>query len=475
MLNKLRSFSKGKIASVLVAIIIVPFVFWGMGSVFSGGNTNSIAKINNINISAQDFMDHINKSRISTEIIKDNIDENILEELLAELVSTKLIDIEIIDQHIIISDDNLANRIKKNNSFQDTNNNFSRIKYEKFLLENNISAPEFEIRLRKKELKNNLFAYISGGVKSPYFFSNKTFINQSKKIEISYMNLNSIYKNKDQFNNSEIDQFINENEDKLKKEFIDFSYVKITPQNLIQETEFNENFFMKIDDIENLIANSYNLKKITEKYALKYNFVENFIDTNNDDSILKEIYLNRNKEKIQLIDKNDFFLLFEVDQIKKILPNRKDKKFITLVKNTLFEQNKYNYNKDLLINIQNGKFKNKDFINLSNNESLLQKVNIKSIKDDSIFSINSIKLLYSLPKSNFILMDDKESNIYIARIDNIINTNLVKNSDDLNIYKKQSKIIIKDNLYSSYDFLMNDKYKIKINQNTLERIKNYFR
>ena len=46
MLNKLRNFSKGKLAGVLVGIIIIPFVFWGMGSVFSGGNTNSIAKIN---------------------------------------------------------------------------------------------------------------------------------------------------------------------------------------------------------------------------------------------------------------------------------------------------------------------------------------------------------------------------------------------------------------------------------------------
>ena len=44
MISKLRDFSKTKLATVIVAIIIVPFVFWGMGSVFSGGNTNSVAK-----------------------------------------------------------------------------------------------------------------------------------------------------------------------------------------------------------------------------------------------------------------------------------------------------------------------------------------------------------------------------------------------------------------------------------------------
>ena len=51
MIGSFRNFAKTKFAGILVFIIIIPFVFWGMGSVFSGGNTNSIGKINNHNIS----------------------------------------------------------------------------------------------------------------------------------------------------------------------------------------------------------------------------------------------------------------------------------------------------------------------------------------------------------------------------------------------------------------------------------------
>ena len=87
MLNKLRNFSKGKLAGVLVGIIIIPFVFWGMGSVFSGGNTNNVAKINNETISTKDFVDHINQSRLTNEIIKENIDNDILEEILKEVLA----------------------------------------------------------------------------------------------------------------------------------------------------------------------------------------------------------------------------------------------------------------------------------------------------------------------------------------------------------------------------------------------------
>ena len=41
----------------LLVIIIIPFIFWGMGGVFNSGNSNNIAKINNYSISTQDFME----------------------------------------------------------------------------------------------------------------------------------------------------------------------------------------------------------------------------------------------------------------------------------------------------------------------------------------------------------------------------------------------------------------------------------
>ena len=474
MLNKLRNFSKGKLATVLVAIIIIPFVFWGMGSVFQGGKTNSVAKINNFNISTKDFVDHINKSKLNTDIIKENINNNILEEFLTELVSNSLIDIEIKDLNIMISDKNLAERIRKNKSFHDEKNKFSRLKYEKFLLENNIPAAEFEIRLRKSELKKELFTYISGGIKSPYFIANKTFKDNAKKIDLSYINLNHVYKKKDEFSNIEIETFIKDNEEKLKIELIDFSYTKITPLNLVQETEFSENFFSNIDEIENQVLNDTKIKEIATYFGLKISEVNNFDDRNNNDLIFKQIYVKRNQDKIQIIDKNDFYLLYEINSIKKVLPERNDVKFIESVKNSLFEKNKYEYNKNLLLKIQNQNFDNYDFIRLVDNKDLIKKTKINSLNDNNLFTSDSIKLLYSLSKNNFLLIGDKDKNIYLAKIEKILSNDL-SDKNDLSNYTIKANIQIKNDLYSSYDYLINDKYKITINQNTLERIKNYFR
>ena len=102
MLNNIRNFANTKYAGVLVAILIVPFVLWGMGGLFSGGNKNNIVKINNENISTLDFQKHLNLSNIELERIKENIDNNIIEEMLRDIISKKILLMEVKDLNLII-------------------------------------------------------------------------------------------------------------------------------------------------------------------------------------------------------------------------------------------------------------------------------------------------------------------------------------------------------------------------------------
>ena len=95
MLSSFRNFSKSKFAGLLVFIMIIPFVFWGMGSMFSSGNTNTIAKINKENISTEEFIEYLNNSGIPQDYIRENLDKNIIQELLAGLISSTLLQLEI--------------------------------------------------------------------------------------------------------------------------------------------------------------------------------------------------------------------------------------------------------------------------------------------------------------------------------------------------------------------------------------------
>ena len=118
MIGSLRNFAKTKLAGVFVFIIIIPFVFWGMGSMFTSGNTNNIAEVNNKKISTQDFMDFLNESRIQQDTIKKNLDKNIIEELLSGLISTTLLDLEINNFDIRFTELVLLINIKANKTFK---------------------------------------------------------------------------------------------------------------------------------------------------------------------------------------------------------------------------------------------------------------------------------------------------------------------------------------------------------------------
>ena len=188
MISSFRNFAKTKFAGLLVFIMIIPFVFWGMGSMFSSGNTNTIAKINKENISTQEFIDYMNKSGIPEKTIKENLNNNIIEELLSSLVSTTLLELEVKDYDLIISESTLLKIIKNNKNFLDDDGNFQRIKYEKFLLENNQTAPGFELRLRGRELQKNLFDYIGAGTVSPNFLIEKFYVEENSKLKIEFIN-----------------------------------------------------------------------------------------------------------------------------------------------------------------------------------------------------------------------------------------------------------------------------------------------
>ena len=70
MINPFKIFTKKKIGGlILIFVIVIAFGFGGFGGSFTSGNQNNIAKINNTNISTSDFMDYLNQSGLSQQVI----------------------------------------------------------------------------------------------------------------------------------------------------------------------------------------------------------------------------------------------------------------------------------------------------------------------------------------------------------------------------------------------------------------------
>ncbi len=473
MLNKIRSFSQTLFAKILLVVMVIPFVFWGMGGSFNAGNSNNIAKIDNYNISTQDFIDYLNSRNLSSEEINKN---NMLEQVLSDLISKTLLDLEIKNLNLIFTEKALVKLIKENKNFMDENKNFSRIKYEKFLISNNINATDFEKSLKDRELQRKLFSYIGSAALSPKFMTNKIFKEKSKKIDIGFVNLINFYKKESDFSNKEINDFINENEDNLKKDYIDFSYAKVTPQNLTGSSEFDNNFFEKIDELENKFLNGEEFENLMNELKIEYISKKNYNPGNEEDELGKIIFEKRLDENFQIIDKNDFYLVYKINKINKILPNIDDNNFRSQIRKILYEKLKFEYNNELLKKINSNKFNDDDFLKLTNSKSVeIEKTQLESINDDKKFNINSIKLLYSMPLNSYTLVNDNNNNIYLTKIIKFYEKDISKMSENFENYQNIGNLKIKNNIFSSYDYFLNNKYKIKVNEKTLERVKNYFR
>ena len=473
MIETLKNFGGKKLGGViLIAVIVIAFGFGGFGGGFSTNNQNNIAKINKTNVTTQDFMDYLNGSNISQQAIRENLDQNIIEELLSGLISTTLIDLEVEDFDLSITELTVLKKIKENKNFQDENDVFQRIKYEKFLLSNNMSAPMFELQLKNRELQKHLFDLIGAGTITPDFLIKKKFEEQNKTLDIEYLSMSKQYREKDSYTSEEIKKFVEENKDQLKREYIDFKYAVLNPKNLIGLEEFNQDFFDEIDKIENKISQGDTFETILEN--IKADVIEiSKYTTSSTKKINEDRIYSKRSSNLDIIENGDNFLLFSIVDKYDLGPDLGDLTTKDEITELVFQKGKFDLNRNILEKIQKKEFDNNEFNKMSANS--LEYVSLNSINDDNTFETNSVKMLYSLPVGSFTLVNDKDNKIYLVKIvnakDNSYNAadeNYLKFVQELNTDNRKS-------ILQSYDQLLNNKYKVQLNQKTIDRVKNYFK
>ena len=470
MLNKLRNFTKTKLAAILIGIIIIPFVFWGMGGVFQSGNTNNIAKIKNVNISTKEFFDHTRSIGINEKIISKNIDNDILKEILNDLLAKKFIELEIKKLGINISDKSLLLLIKNNKNFLDEKKQFNRLKYEKFLLENNITASEFEKKLKNRELEKILFDYYSAGLHVPEYLKDFLNYDENRIIEVEYASLENNYIKKNDIKKQDVLNFIKKNPSKLEKDFIDVKYAKLSPEALIGTPTYNEAYYAIIDKIENEILSKNDLKDILKDYEnIKINEIKNLTQSKAEKE-LQEIFSYKESNAIQIIDKEDYFLIFKNENFMRKVPDINDEISSDII-DVIFEENKYQYNQKLFSKINSKEFNDKDFKDIVKDKKKYKTGRLNSIRDNNIFEINSVKLIYSMPINSFLLVADDKEKIYLLKI--LGNETNSQNDREKIFLQTKDKII--NEIYTSYDKFLNQNYKVEINYNTLQRTENYFK
>ena len=457
---------------VLIVIIIIAFGFGGFGGGFSTNNQNNIAKINKTNVTTQDFMDYVNQSGISQEAIRNNLDNNIIEELLSGLISTTLIDLEIEDFKLSINEKTILKYLKDNKNFKDENGAFERIKYEKFLLSNNMSAPLFELKLKNQGLQKHLFDFIGAGTVTPEFLIESKFEENNKSLAIEYFDMENLYKIKEDYTSDEINTFIEENKDQLKREYIDFKYVVLNPKNLIGIDEFNQDFFNEIDEIENKISQSESFNSIIENINVDVIDISEFVPNENT-STNEELIYSKKSSKLDIFESGDNYILYSIENEYDRSPDLNDEIVKGEIVELIYQKGKFDYNRKIIEEIQSDEFNENKFTELSSDK--IQSGSINSINDDKLFEINSIKMLYSLPQNSFSLVSNTNNQIFLVKIKDVIKNTINKQGEEYKGFVNSQNTNNRKSILQSYDTLLNNKYQVQLNQKTIDRIKNYFK
>ena len=266
MLSSIRKFSKSILGKIVIGLIAVAFVVgFGMGGSFTG-KQNIVAKINDEKITSQEFVTYLQKVNITTEDIEKIGKSNLLQRILMNYISEKIISMESKKRGFQLSDRSLFNKLKADKKFQ-KDGKFSEIKYEKFMISNNLTKPFYENIVRETEVKDQLLNFYSGGIKLPVFIINDLYKKENILKKINYINLTKIYE-KNEISESEIKDYYDKNKNSFQDIYKKFKYLKLLPEILVSRKILNEEFFKRVNpelDSEETLRNDVE-KKIKENF-----------------------------------------------------------------------------------------------------------------------------------------------------------------------------------------------------------------
>ena len=485
MLSLIGKFSKSFFVKLLVGIIILPFVFWGMGDVFRGGNQNIIATIGSEKVSTQEFINYLNKLNLNENERKNLNKSNLLEQILSEYIGRKIINLEIDDLGIKISDKSLKDILLNDKTFF-KDNKFSRTKYEKFLIQSGITAPVFEQNILQQEKKRQLLSFLSEGVIIPDFLIQSEYNKENQVKEIKYLDLDIFYNNQI-IDKKDILDLYEKNKKIFVENFKEIDFVLLNPLLITGNEDFDKNYFDIIEKIENYILDgqdikqiakllNISLKNIKEINQVKKNINGLTVKIELTDKLFKQFFAIKKLNSPELIKYENNFYLAQISRITKKNKKIDNKEVLKAITEQIKIRNKIEKNTSIAQDIASGKLNTTKIDEFAKKNNLVVKnAIIKSVKDNAIFTEGLIKRIFESKNGDInLITNSKLSKNFIVLTKNTNFKKLEKNHKEYEEYKAKAKLNFSKEIYNAYDKSVNNKYSVELNNRTIDRIKNSF-
>ena len=484
MATSIGKLSKSFFLKLLVGIIILPFVFWGMGDVFRGGNQNVVATVDSNKISTQELVEYINRLKLSKEQIKNLSKTDLIEQILSDYIGKKVMSLEIEKLDIVVSDNSLRDIIKNDKLFF-KDNKFSRTEYEKFLLKSSTTAPQFESNIVEQEKRRQFLSSLAGGIVIPEILAKKEFKKENQTKIIQYIDLDK-YHSKNKPSQQSIKELYESNKNVFVAEYKSIRYAEIKPELISGSKEYNENFFKQLDVIENNVldgqtfedtvkANDLKIVEFNKINAKKENEAKNKIE-NLPDNLFKKIYNIKMPQFPEIINIDSKYYLAEIKNEEKKNKPMNDPEVLEALNAQLNFKEKIENNTSLAKDISLGAFDGENYKKFANENGLVVKdYKISSLKQNDIFSEGLIKQIFLTKDGDInLLTNNTLTKSFLISTKKTEYKKLDKNSNEFEQYEAKARLNLINKIYQSYDENANQKYKVEINQRTIDRVKNSF-
>ena len=484
MLTSIGKISKSFFVKLLVGIIILPFVFWGMGDVFRGGSQNVIVKIDSEKVSTQEFMDYLRRLNLTEDQIKNLPKTDLIEKILSEYIGKRVMALEIEKLGISINDNSLRDIIK-NDSLFFKDNKFSRTEYEKFLLKSGVTAPLFEANIVEQEKRRQFLSSLSSGIVVPEILVNKEYKKENQSKTIKYIDLEKYHLNNKPSDKDKKDLY-ERNKNIFFSEFKSIRYAQISPEKISGSKDYNETFFKQLDSLENNILDGQSFDE-TVKNANLIVFSLDKINANKEDenknkiknlsdSLFKKIYNLKSEKSPEIINLDNKYYLAEIISVEKKNRPIDDPQVQEALNAQLNFKTKIENNTSIIKDISLGALNKEKFSEFAADNKLdIKDYKINDLKQNEIFSEGIIKRIFLTKDGEIDLITNNTlTKSFLVLAVSTKYKDLDKDSNEYEQYEAKARLNLINMIYQSHDDNLNKKYKVVLNQRTIDRVKNSF-
>ncbi|MCE2510317.1 MAG: SurA N-terminal domain-containing protein [Alphaproteobacteria bacterium] len=174
MLESIRKRTASWVVKALLLLLVLSFAVWGIGDIFRGGREQTVATVDDINITNRQLnrefrremnrIQHVFENALTSEQAREM---GLLDRALDRMIAETVFDLESHELHLIASDSLVAARIKDNPAFRDRFGEFDRQIFYQLLLNNDYTEEQFTELVRRGITRNQLAEAVTHGTVVP--------------------------------------------------------------------------------------------------------------------------------------------------------------------------------------------------------------------------------------------------------------------------------------------------------------------